>query len=218
VDDLPLTLGLALDTSHSMAESLAESERAAAGFIKNVLTPRDKSFALAFASRPALLMPPVDDAEAVALALEGLRAFGATAFHDAILSSLYYFRGQKGQRALVVLTDGDDTASHTQWEDVLEYSRRSGVAVFPIGLKVSDLKLAVRKKLADLAEATGGAVYYIDRADELEGVYERIEEELRNRYYLAYYSTVPLDTTGLRRIEVRAKRGLKVRSSRGFVR
>jgi VWFA-related protein len=218
VDNLPLILGLVLDTSLSMAESLAESERAAAGFIKNVLTPRDKSFALSFASRPALLMPPVDDAEAVALALEDLGAFGSTALHDAILSALYYFRGQKGQRALVLLTDGDDTASHTKWEDVLEYARRCGVAVFPIGLKVSDLKLAVRSKLANLAEATGGAVYYIDRADELDGVYDRIEDELRNRYYLAYYSTLPADKTGLRRIEVRAKRGLKVRTSRGFAR
>jgi VWFA-related protein len=118
----------------------------------------------------------------------------------------------------VLLTDGDDTASHTEWKDVLEYARRSGVAVFPIGLKVSDLKLAVRKKLADLADATGGALYYIDRAAELEGVYDRIEDELRNRYYLAYYSTVPADKGGLRRIEVRARRGLKVRTSRGFAR
>jgi Ca-activated chloride channel family protein len=214
--DLPLSLGIAIDTSFSMASSLAEAERAAAGFVHNLLTPKDRCFTLGFSSRPVLLIPPVDDAEAVSLSLEGLRAFGRTALYDAVITALYYFRAERGQRALVLLTDGDDTFSSTSWEDALSYARRSGVAIYTIGLGLSELKLGARSKLAELAEATGGRAFFIDRAEELAGVYGRISEELRSRYFLAYSSDRPADPNGFRPVEVRVKRGLKARVSRGI--
>lgn len=214
VENLPLSLGIAIDTSFSMASSLTEARQAAAGFVKNLLTPRDRCFVLSFATRPELLLPPIDDAEAVANALEDLGAFGRTALYDGILASLYYFRAQKGQRALVLLTDGEDSTSGTSWEDALEYSRRSGVAIYPIGLGIPEAKSGVRSKLITLAEATGGRVFFIDHATELAGIYERIEEELRSRYFLAHYSEQPADKNGFRDLEVKVKRG-KARVSRG---
>jgi VWFA-related protein len=216
VENLPLTLGLVIDTSASMASSLDEAQRAAAGFLKNLLTPKDRSFAVGFASRPYLLMPPTDDAEAVAQSLEGLRSIGATALHDALITGLYYFRATRGQRALVLLSDGDDTASNAAWKDALEYARKSGVAVYVIGLGGS-VGLDVRNKLGNLAEATGGRTFYIGRAEELSAVYDQIEEELRSRYLLAYDSDQPAGDEGYRDVEVRVKkRGLKARASRGY--
>jgi VWFA-related protein len=216
VGNLPLTLGITLDTSFSMASSLTEAKQAAAGFVKNLLTPRDRCFTLSFATRPELLLPPIDDPEAVAQSLDGLQAFGRTALYDAILASLYYFRAQKGQRALVLLTDGEDSGSGTTWEDALEYARRSGVAIYPIGLGLSEVKPAARAKLVALAEATGGRHFFIDRATELAGVYDRIEEELRSRYLLAFHSDQPADKNGFRDLGVKVKRGLKARVSRGI--
>ena len=216
VENLPLQLGIAIDTSFSMASDLTEAQRAAAGFLHNLVTPKDRCFALSFGGRPALLMPLVDDVEAVSLSLEGLRAYGRTALYDAVISSLYYFRGQRGQRALVVLTDGEDTGSSTSWEDALEYARRSGVTLYAIGLNVSGMNLDIRGKLSTLAESTGGRVFFIGKADELSGAYDQIEEELRNRYFLAYNADQPADENGLRQIDVRAKRGLKARVSRGY--
>lgn len=210
VDNLPLSLGIAIDTSFSMASSLTEAQRAAAGFVHHLLTPKDRGFALQFGGRPELLVPPVDDAEAVALALEGLRAFGRTAFYDGVITSLYYFRAERGQRALVVLTDGEDTASGTTWEDALAYARRSGVTIYTICLGKGP-----KDKLTELAEVTGGRAYFIERADELSGVYSRISEELRSRYLLTYSSDRPADANGFRPIEVRVKKGLKARVSRG---
>jgi VWFA-related protein len=215
VDDLPLSLGIAIDTSFSMASSLAEAQRAAAEFMHRLLAPRDRCFTLQFGGRPSLLIPPVDDVEAAALSLDGLRAFGRTALHDGVVTALYYFRAERGQRALVLLTDGDDTASSISWEDALEYARRSGVAVYPVGLGIGELKLAPRGRLAELAEATGGRAFFVDRADELAGVYGRIGEELRSRYLLAYSADRPAGENGYRPIEVRIKRGLKARVSRG---
>jgi VWFA-related protein len=199
-----------------MASDLTEAQRAATGFLRNLVTPRDRCFALSFGGRPALLMPLVDDVDAVAMSLEDLRAYGRTALYDAILSSLYYFRGQRGQRALVLLTDGDDTSSSTSWEDALEYARRSGVTLYAIGLSVSGMKLEARSRLTALAETTGGRVFFIAKAEELSGVYDQIEEELRNRYFLAYNADHPADENGWREIDVRAKRGVKVRVSRGY--
>jgi Ca-activated chloride channel homolog len=215
VDNLPLTLGVAIDTSFSMASSLHEAERAAAGFVHNLLEEKDRCFALGFSSRPTLLLPPVDDPDAVAMSLEGLRAFGRTALYDAIITSLYYFRAERGQRALVLLTDGDDTFSSTSWEDALSYARASGVAIYPIGLGLSEIKRGPRSRLMELADATGGRAFFIDRAEELAGAYSRIEEELRSRYLIAYNSDRPADASGVRPIEVRVKRGLRARVSRG---
>ncbi|HSN89093.1 MAG TPA: VWA domain-containing protein, partial [Thermoanaerobaculia bacterium] len=216
VENLPLNLGVAIDTSFSMASSLDEAHRAAAGFLRAVATPKDRCFALAFATRPALLIPPVDDVEAVALSLEEMRALGRTALHDAIITSLYYFRGQRGQRALVLLTDGDDTGSSTSWEDALEYARRSGVAIYTIGLDIPELKRGPRGKLSELAQVSGGRAFFIDRAEELSGVYEQIEDELRSRYFLTYNSGLRADENGFRKIEVKVKRGFKARTGRGY--
>jgi VWFA-related protein len=216
VENLPLTLGFAIDTSVSMSSSLTEAQRAAQGFLQK-LQPHDRAFAVGFSSRPYLVMPPTDDVEAVSQSLEGLRAMGRTAIHDALVTSLYYFRGYRGQRALVLLTDGEDTSSNTPWEKALEYARRSGVAVYTVGLNVPVIKPEVRGHLAELAEATGGKVFYVDRAEELAGVYGEIEHELRSRYYLAYNSDKPEDEEpgGYRPIEVKVKRG-KARTMRGY--
>lgn len=215
VENLPLNLGIAIDTSFSMAAALPEAHRAAAGFLREVVTPKDRCFAVAFATRPAVLMPPVDDAEIVALSLEGMKAFGRTALYDAVITSLYYFRGQRGQRALVLLTDGEDTGSSTSWEDTLEYARRSGVAIYAIGLNMPDFKLGPRSKLSELTQVSGGRAFFIGQAEDLSQVYGQIEDELRSRYFLAYNSGLPADENGFRKIEVKARRG-KARTGRGY--
>ncbi len=114
VQNLPLTVGMLLDTSGSMAGALVETQKAASDFLQSVMTPRDRSFAVSFARRPRLEMPPTDDVDAVIQAINGLPAVGDTALHDALVHCLYYFRGLQGQRALVLLSDGDDNASYVE--------------------------------------------------------------------------------------------------------
>lgn len=215
VENLPLTLGFLIDTSTSMASSLVEAERAADGFLRKLKT-KDRAFAVGFATRPYLSMPPTDDLDAVSQSLEGMRSAGATALYDGVITALYYFRGFLGQRALILLSDGEDTASNTKWERTLEYAQRSGVAIYAIGLNVPALSFDVRSHLTSLSESTGGKVFFVERAEELTEVYGEIERELRSRYYLAYESDRPADEYGYRPIEVRVKRGGKVRTARGY--
>lgn len=219
VENLPLIVGVTIDTSGSMSDRLAEAQEAGQGFLKKVMTPQDHCFVVAFSGKPTLVMPPTDDVGACTQGLEGLQAVGWTALHDAVVTSLYYLREVEGQRALVLLSDGDDTASGIQWKDALEYARRSGVAVYPIGLGISAIDVAIRRKLSDLASETGGRSFFIDRAEELSGVYAQIESELRSRYLLAYAPDQSDETGAFRQIEVKVKKsGLKARTIRGYYR
>ncbi|HEX5715134.1 MAG TPA: VWA domain-containing protein [Thermoanaerobaculia bacterium] len=215
VENLPLTLGFVIDTSTSMASSLVEAQRAADGFLRK-LKAKDRAFGVGFSTRPYLAMPPTDDLEAVSESLEGMRAAGRTALYDGLITALYYFRGYRGQRALILLTDGEDTGSNTPWQRALEYAQRSGVAIYAIGLNVPVLSFEVRGQLSTLSESTGGKVYFVERAEELAEIYGEIEHELRSRYYLAYESEKPADEYGYRPVEVRVKRGGKVRTARGY--
>jgi VWFA-related protein len=217
VEDLPLTIGIVIDTSTSMNESLSEAKAAALGFLENIITRRDKVFAVSFSDEPVLLMPPTEDVSAVEESLEDLTSIGWTTLHDAVVTSLYYFRGVRGRRAMVLLSDGDDTASSLAFRDALEYARRSGVAIYTIGLEVGAFEKGVRSKLTRLAEETGGQVFFIKRAEDLAAVYSEIEDELRSQYLLAYASDRPEPGGEFRTVEVKVKGGkFKARTITGY--
>jgi Ca-activated chloride channel family protein len=219
VQNLPLTVGILLDTSGSMESSLGFAERAAGEFLHRVMKPKDKAFAVSFAGRPRLDMPPTDDIEAVATSISSLQAAGDTALHDALIQSLYYFRGMQGQRALVLLSDGDDNSSYFKYKDALEYAQRSGVAIYTIGFNLPMIGGGVRSKLTELSETTGGRLFTTDKAAELPAIYAQIEKELRSRYLLAYNSeqkSAQGAQAGYREVEVKVKKsGLKARTVRG---
>ena len=217
VKDLPLSIGIAIDTSGSMATALPEAQKAAVGFLRNIMKPRDRAFLLSFSKDPVLLVPPTDDLRAIEASLEGLQSIGWTALHDAIVTSLYYFRGFRGQRALILLSDGDDSASRYAFREALEYARRSGVVIYTVGLNVGTMKTGIRKKLSRLASETGGRHFFIRQALELEDVYREIEQELRSQYLVAYTSDNPSAEDDFRTVELKVRGGkLSARSLRGY--
>jgi VWFA-related protein len=216
VEDLPIHLGIVIDTSGSMYKSIGEARRAAGDFLKNLMTPKDDAFALSFSDRPVLLMPRTTDEQAVDQALDNLNANGSTALYDALVHSLYYFRGTRGRRALILLSDGDDNSSGIGWRETLEYARRSGVAIYTIGLGVEVIG-HVRGELRSLAEETGGRLFLIKKAEELRSVYKEIDHELRSQYLLAFASDRGTSDGKYRTIEVKAQNGkLNARTIRGY--
>ncbi len=217
VTDLPLTIGVTMDTSGSMIASLGEAQRAAVEFLERIVDPQDQCFAVGFSDEPSLIMPRTHDVGAVAETLQGLRADGWTALHDAVVFSLYYFSDVHGRRVLILLSDGDDTDSRLEYQHVLEYARQSSVVIYTIGLKNDALDTKAKRKLTQLAQETGGRSFLIDRAEELSSVYQEIEEELRSQYLLAYNSdsTSPAGTYRLVEVEVK-KRGHRARTIHGY--
>jgi Ca-activated chloride channel family protein len=142
-----------------------------------------------------------------------LKAERGTALYDTIIFSLFYFNGIKGQRAIVLLSDGKDEGSRFGWEEALDYARRAGVAIYPIGLGPQ----VEKPKLKKLAEETGGRAFFLEDAAGLAPVYAAIEEELRSKYLIAYQSTNTSGGDAFRTVELKvAKPGAEAKTMRGY--
>lgn len=202
VRDLPIYAGILLDTSTSMEEELSEAVKGALRFFEGVVRPKDRAAVVVFNDEPRLKVPFTSDHQILAGGLVDLEAEGETALFDSLVFTLHYFSGIKGKRALIVLSDGEDSSSRYSFDETLEFARRSGVAIYSIGLGLANRELAARVRLQRLATETGGRYFFISQARELAAIYESIEQELRFQYLLAYQST---DSEGdeFRRVEVR---------------
>ena len=215
VHDRPMHAGVMLDVSGSMVEELGEAERAALGFFERVLTPRDRAAVFTFADRPRLAARFTGRSEVLAGALAGIEARGETHLYDALAFALHYFTGLSGQRALVLLSDGFDTGSRFRFEEVLDYARRTGVAIYSIGLGVPTNPPDGRRALDLLARETGGRAFYIERASELARVYTAIENEIRSQWLIAYQSSHAGEEYRTVEVEL-ARPGIEARTIRGY--
>ena len=190
VDNLPLSVGMAVDTSASMQPRMDEARKAGSEFFSHVLRKGDRAFLVSFDTQPQLIQrwsPKLADVNA---GLAKLRAEEATALYDAVVYSLYNFVGVKGQKALVLITDGKDTASKFSFEQALEYARRAAVPIYAIGIGIHGTEVDVRYKLSKFCSETGGNSYYIEQASDLGRIYSDIQNELRSQYILGFYPAV----------------------------
>ncbi len=203
VTNLPLSLGIGVDTSGSMEESIVEAQKAAVEFLKDVMTKRDRSFLVTFDNEPQLVSRFTTDRDRLAQALAGLRAQGSTALWDALVYGLYQYQGTRGRKAYVILTDGEDRSSHFTFDAALDYAKKTGVAVYFIGLKIGATQIDVKHKLSRIAKETGGTVYYVDSARNLAKIYAEINEELRSQYLLSYVPQNKSLSNQWRKIEVK---------------
>jgi Ca-activated chloride channel family protein len=219
VRDVPVYAGILLDTSASMGEGekLDQAVRGALRFFQKVITPKDRAAVITFSDQPNLAVRFTSQEPVLAGGLAGLTAAGNTALYDSLIYALYYFGGVKGKRAIVILSDGKDEGSRHPFSEALEYARRSGVALYTVGINLSTSDTDVRLKLSRLADETGGRFFFIDRAGELEGIYDTIQKELRSQYLLAYQSSKEGGPDKFRTIEVKlAKPGLEAKTLRGY--
>ncbi|MEP6471360.1 MAG: VWA domain-containing protein, partial [Acidobacteriota bacterium] len=217
VKNLPLTLGVLVDTSASMLESLPEAQQAALSFLDFSIGEKDRAFTVSFDNEPYLLTKLTNRKDRLFRSLAGLRAEGSTALYDAIIYGLYQFTGVKGKKALVILSDGKDTASKFDYETLVEYVKKAGISIYGVGLKISGADLEVKYKLNKLAQATGGQTFYIDSAKNLEAVYRQINEDLRSQYMLTYYSTNVTAKDKWRKVEIKIEpSSLQARTITGY--
>ncbi len=214
VSNLPLSVGLAIDTSASMQPRMAEAQKAASAFFANVMRGGDKAFVVSFDIRPEMVQKWSPNAGDLSAGLAKLRSGESTAFYDAVAFALYNFSGVHGRRALIVLTDGRDTASKLSFDQTLEYARRAGVPVYGIAIGIPITAVDVRYNFGKLCNETGGTVFYIDHASDLKRIYDQIESELRSQYVLSFY---PPDDAAAKWHEVTVQvRGASAKSIRGY--
>jgi len=216
VKDLPLSLGMAVDTSGSMDAKMPQARAAGAAFFQNVMRKGDKAFLVAFDSVPHVVQKWSSDLTEINSGLAKLRPEESTALYDAIVYSLYNFLGVKGQKALILVTDGKDTVSKFTYEQALEYAQRAAVPIYTIGIGIRITEMDVRQKLNHFTSETGGSSYYIDNATELAKIYTNIQDELRSQYVLGFYPTADVKPGGRwREVSVEVAEG-KVKTIRGY--
>ena len=214
VKNLPLSIGIAVDNSASMEPRIAQAQKAAADFLRTVLRGGDKAFVVAFDSTPRVLQSWSAQSTELFSALAKMQARDQTALYDAIVYSLYNFTGVRGQRALIILTDGKDTSSRFTYEQALEYAHRSGVPIFAIGIGIRDLDMSTRSNLSRIATETGGNAFFIDPTTSLAEAYAEIADELRSQYIIGFY---PPEKSGSKWHEVSVQvDGGKAKTIRGY--
>ncbi len=215
VEDQPIYATALLDVSASMEPSILAARDAALLFFQQAIRPKDRGAVVTFNDRPALAVPFTKDLKKLAAGLTGLKAERGTALFDSVIFALHYFNGVKGQRALLLLSDGKDESSKFQYADAVEYARRAGVTIYAIGLALP--KGEPRRKLTGIAEETGGRSFFVEGAAELPAVYRQIEQELRSQYLLTYQSSNTAVSGQFRTIEVKVGRpGLEAKTLRGY--
>jgi Ca-activated chloride channel family protein len=213
VTDLPIHATVALDVSASMAPQLEQARDAALHFLQQTIRPKDRAAIVTFNDRPYLAVKFSKDMAQLAGGLAGLKAERGTSLYDTIVFCLYYFNGVKGQRAILLLSDGKDEGSRFTYDDALDYARRAGVTIYSIGLG-GDVD---KKKLERLSEETGGRAFFVQNAGELTPIYAKIQDELRSKYLIAYQSTNTSGSDEFRTIELKtSKPGIEVKTMRGY--
>lgn len=238
----PVSLGLLIDTSGSMARKLSRAVDALRSFISSI-HPEDDVFLLEFNHQPALLQDFTDSRPLLSKALTLLRAGGGTALYDAVFEGLRRVRqGRHAKRAILVITDGMDTASFSSLRRVVESARRAGVLIYTIGignpqgrggggLAIGIGPFVLRGGSADervdartlqlLSEETGGKNFILNPADVvgsaavLSTAVDTISTELRQQYSLGYASSHPDSEYRSLRVET-SRRDLSVRTQKGM--
>ena len=227
-EDIPISLVLMIDTSASMDEKLPTARAAAIRFV-GTLRPQDNAQVMQFNDRTTILQDFVADHGALDSAIGRTEAAGPTALHNALYVALKELEKQKTQalrrRAIVLLSDGEDTASLVSDDQVLDLARKTEINIYAISLRPRRMqdRNAVKFSqaahlLTALTQDTGGQVHFPNSLSELDAVYDRIAEELRTQYSLGYVSNNGRRDGKWRRIVVRvpAREDLQVRHKLGY--
>jgi len=210
-ENLPISLSLLIDTSASMLEKLPVAQAAATRFTRT-LRPQDLAQVMQFNDRATVLQDYTNDQATLEAAIRRTQASGPTALHNALYIALKDLSQQKRagelrRRAIVLLSDGEDTASLVNDEQVLEVARKTEIGIYSISLRSSrgqDRNFSqANYVLSSLSRETGGQVYFPNSLSELDSVYDRIAEELRTLYSLGYVSSNQRRDGKWRRIVVR---------------
>jgi Ca-activated chloride channel family protein len=213
-ENLPISLSLLLDVSASMDEKLPFAQTAATRFTKT-LRPQDNAQVIQFNDRITTLQDFTADKQLLTAAIKKTTAQGPTALHNAIYVALKDLTrlkkaGEVRRLAVIVLTDGEDTASLITDEQVEDLARKSEINIYCISIREN--RQQDRERLAYsqavhlltvLARDTGGQVHFPNSPSELDAIYDRIAEELRTQYSIGYVSNNARRDGKWRRIVVR---------------
>jgi Ca-activated chloride channel family protein len=183
----PILMGLLLDVSGSMQEEMDDVHTAAGGFV-DTLRDVDRAMLVEFSEKVYLLSELTADRAALKSLIGTTKALGGTALFDALRATIRRLDGFDARKALIVLSDGDDTSSATAYKELLDAVKTTDATIYAIALGSGFADVEGRGKLKELTEQTGGRLFHASKASDLAEVYGRVADELRNQYALTYAS------------------------------
>ncbi len=227
-NELPLNVSVLMDASNSVRPKLKFEKEAAISFLHTVVRRgQDEALFVIFNSRVELLQDFTDNIEDLRDAIMMVKAGGPTALYDAI----YRVCEEKmptapGRRAIIAISDGEDTASRHTLEEAIEMAQKTEVGVYcigttnagPFGVGRGVIDAPGNKELRRLAEETGAKAFFPSDLLELDKIFSEIGAELRGQYILFYVSSDQTRNGKFREIKVKVvnRDGVSVRTKRGF--
>ena len=218
---VPISLGVLLDASDSMrGQAIVDASGAVDRFVGELLLGEDEALVATFNHRPRLAAPWTMPPSRTRNSLASLKPSGGTAIYDALASTSKLFEQRNHVRAaMVVISDGADTASDHSLFQALEDIRRSDALVYAIAIDSADARESTRvnpEALREITSLTGGYTEVVRTAADLGPATARIADELNKQYTLGYSSSRPPDGTW-RAIRVRVRNGqYMARARRGY--
>ena len=192
-EDVAVSIGLVVDNSRSMEPRKKRLDAAALSFVQRG-NPDDETFIVHFDDRPKLTHDFTDNIPDLEHALTTTRPFGQTAIYDALILALEHMgRAKHTKKVILLITDGVDNSSHHTVDEAVEVAKRSGVAIYTVGLLSAFEGQKAEETLVHLAETTGGRAYFPENVDQARMSMERVARDLREQYLLGYFSTNPRD-------------------------
>ncbi len=189
--NLPLRIGILLDTSNSIRSRFQFEQDAASEFLLQVLHRGDAAYITGFDVRTELAQDYTNNIDLLNQAIHKLRPGGGTAFFDALYAScrdqmLTVQSRDEIRKAIVVVSDGEDNYSHAYEQDAIKECQRAETIVYTISTNVSPSKDKGDEVLERISEATGGRTFFPNRIEDVAQGFHSIEEELRSQYSLRY--------------------------------
>ena len=225
-EDVPTSIGLLFDVSSSMGDKIARSRDAAVAFLKTS-NPADEYLLIAFADRPSVEEEFTSDISEIQNSLVHKKAKGSTTLYDAIYLALEKMkRANHSKKAILLITDGEDTRSRYSLINVRNAVKEADVQIFAIGIVNSYYSDLARGRsgrgiLEQITEITGGRAYFPNSVYELEDICTKIAIELKNQYILGYSSTNRAKDGRWRKIKIKMNtpkglHSLSVRTKSGY--
>ena len=222
--DLPLRLGILIDTSNSIRERFKFEQEAASQFIDSVMrTNLDKALVVSFDTSAELVADLINDTDKLTAAIRDLRPGGGTSLYDAIYFACRDKLSQdqpryKFRRAIVIVSDGEDNQSRYTRDQALEMAQKADVVMYAISTNITRLETDGDKVLKYFAQETGGRAFFPFKVEDLDQSFENIANELRHQYNISYRPE-PLKTDGLFHaidVRVRERKNILVNVRRGY--
>jgi VWFA-related protein len=221
--DLPLRIGLLIDTSGSVKGRFQFEQEAAAGFLQHTIRAHyDDAFVMGFNSRSHVVQDFTDNVALLQTGIQHLEDGGGTALYDAIYSAckerlLNNDSDRPLRRALVVVSDGEDNQSEHSRAQAIEMAERAQVIIYTISTDDSGLILRGDKVLQQLADSTGGRAFFPFKMKDIKSSFSAIEDELRSQYVVSYHPADFEADGRFRPIQITAlKKDLQVRARKGY--